>query len=327
MKKLSASLAIFAIAAPPLSAAIPLNGIAATVNGTVVTRKEVYFHLAPTIGQLQARYPRLGEQYQKEVAKAQNEVLEQLIDNKLVLSKLEELDAKIPDVVIDEEVDRIVREVFNGDEKAFRENLERSGMNRHSFRESQREKILVQVIRQQQFKDVAPASDAEIKAHYNKRHHDLRDRSQDTITFRKIFIPAADPDNPAATPDEQLALAEKLAADVQGGADFAQTAIAHSAGAFAAEGGLWEDEPRPNLEVGFGDIVFDTPEGQIVGPLKDPVGFTTVLVIKKTYGPAPALDKKMKERMRSEVEIEKRAERYDEWLQFLKRSAMIKRNL
>ncbi len=35
----------------------------------------------------------------------------------------------------------------------------------------------------------------------------------------------------------------------------------------------------------------------------------------------------MKERMRSEVEIEKRAARYDEWIQLIKRSAMIKRNI
>lgn len=318
---------LFFSAVLPLSAAIELNGIAAKVNGKVVTKKEVAFHLSPTISQLRTKYPRLGEQFVKAAKDAQDEVLEQLIESKLVLSRLEELDAKLPDVVIDEEINRIIREVFNGSEAAFRENLQRSGMTRRAFRESQREKILVQAFRQQQFKEVAPATEAEIRAHFDERRQDLRDRSKDAITYRKIFIPATDRDNPAATPDEQLTLAEKLASDLMNGADFAQTAMAHSAGAFAEDGGLWEDQPRPDLEVGFGDIVFDTPEGEIVGPLKDPKGFTIVKVLKKNYGPAPAFDKKMKERMRSEVEIEKRSARYEDWIELLKRSAMIERKL
>lgn len=330
MKYLTALIAVSA--AFPAGAAIELNGIAAKVNGKAITTHEVRFHLAPTLGQLRTKYPRLGEQFVKAAKEAQSEVLEQLIKNKLVLSELEKLGAKLPDIVIDEEINRIIREVFNGNEEAFRDNLKKSGMTRRAFRESQREKILVQAFRQQQFKDVPPATDAEIKAHFEERRHELRDRSQDRITFRKIFIPALDRDNPAATPDEQLALAEKLATDVKNGTDFAETAMAHSAGAFAADGGLWEGDegmgvPRPDLEVGFGDIVFDTPEGEILGPLKDPQGFTIVQILKKTYGPAPPFDKKMKERMRSEVEIEKRAARYDEWIQLIKRSAMIKRNI
>ena len=122
-----------------LSAPIEINGIAAKVNGHVVTKQEVRFHLQPTVGLLRAKYPRMGEQFHKALNEAKDEVLDQLIDNKLVLSKLEELDAQLPDLVIDEEIQRIVREVFNGSEEAFRDNLKKSGMSRRSFRESQRE--------------------------------------------------------------------------------------------------------------------------------------------------------------------------------------------
>ncbi|NIP92494.1 MAG: hypothetical protein GWO24_03080, partial [Akkermansiaceae bacterium] len=281
------------LTALPLSAAIELNSIAATVNGKAITSKEVAFHLAPTIGLLRAKYPRQGDQFRKALKEARDKVLERLIDNKLVLSKLEELDAKLPEQVIIEEENRIIREVFNGSEKEFRKNLEQSGMNRRQFRESQKEKILVQAFRQQQFKDVAPATQSEITARYRERRQDLRDRSKDRITFRKIYIPASDPENPAATPETQLALSEQLASQVRSGADFAETVIANSAGAFASEGGLWEDTERLDLEVGFADIVFDTPEGEIVGPLKDRRGFTIVKVLKKNYGPSPPLDKQM----------------------------------
>jgi parvulin-like peptidyl-prolyl isomerase len=155
----------------------------------------------------------------------------------------------------------------------------------------------------------------------------LRDRSKDKLTFRKIYILAVDKDNPAATKEEQFALAEKLAAQIKGGADFATTAIANSAGAFASEGGLWEDTLRPDLEVGFGDIVFDAAIGSVVGPLRDRLGFTIVKVLKKSHGPSHAFTKEMRERMRTEVEIEKRSSRFEEWIKLLKRTAMIERKL
>jgi peptidyl-prolyl cis-trans isomerase SurA len=199
-------------------------------------------------------------------------------------------------------------------------------MTRREFEKSQQEKILVQSFKRQQFKDVAPATDSEIKERYQKRSSDLRDRSKDVITFRKIYIPSIDQDNPVATQEDQLALAEKLAAEVKGGADFSSVAKSHSAGAFADKGGLWEDTLRSDLEVGFADIVFDSPEGTIVGPIKDRVGFTIVQVVKISTGPLPPFDAEMRERMRSEVEIEKRSGRYDEWIKMLKRNAIIRRN-
>lgn len=320
-------LATIALALPLTASPVPLNKIAAIVNGKTITLREVQAHLAPSANLLLTRYPRRGEQFIKALTEARDKVLEQLIEDKLVLSKLEDLDANIPDHLVKQEVDRIVRENFNGKESEFRSYLKKSNVTRRDFEKTQKEKILVQVFRQQQFKDVAPATDAEIKARFRKRAQELRDRSKDKITFRKIYIPAADNDNPAATPLEQLDKAEKLAVRAKKGEEFAQIAIKESAGAFASQGGLWEDTLRTDLEVGFGDIVFDAPNGQIIGPLKDRIGFTIVMVAKKNHGPAPAFDKEMRERMRTEVEIEKRSGRYQEWIELLKRTAMIKRKL
>ena len=316
-----------ALAAPLIAAPIPLNKIAAVVNNKTITTREIAAHLAPKVNELRTKYPRQGEQFHKALIEARDKVLEQLIEDKLVLSKLEELEASLPDHLVEQEVDRIVRENFNGKESEFRSYLKKNNITWRSFQKSQKEKILVSIFKQSQFKNVAPATDAEIKAHFSKRAHDLRDRTKDKLTFRKIYIPAADKDNPAATIKEQFVLAEKLAAQIKGGADFATTAIAHSAGAFASEGGLWEDTLRTDLEVGFGDIVFDTAIGSVVGPLRDRLGFTIVKVLKKSHGPSPAFTKEMRERMHAEVEIEKRSSRFDEWIKLLKRTAMIERKL
>lgn len=304
-----------------------ISSIAAVVNGTIITTREVATFLAPTANVLRTKYPRQGEQFRKALIEARDKVLEQLIEEKLVLSKLDELNASLPDQVVDEEVNRIIREAFDGKEADFREYLRKAGMDRRKFWQSQKEKILVQIFKQQQFKDVAPATESEIEAHYKKHSKELRDRNQDQITFRKIYIPARDSDNPAATPEDQLALAERLASELQKGEDFAEMAKAHSAGAYSDSGGLSEDTPRDELEAEFADILLDTPEGKIVGPLKGRKGFIIAVVISKKLGPAPALDKELRLKMRREVEIEKQSERYEEWIKILKRSADIKRKI
>ncbi len=312
--------------APVIAAPVPLIKTAATVNGKMISTREVQQQLAPTIGMLMAKYPRRGEKFQEALTAAHKEVLDQLIEHKLVLSNLEEKKLQIPEYIVKQEVERFIRINFKGSQDEFRKYLKATRMTRREFEKSQQEKILVQSFKREQFKDVAPATDAEIRKRFGERAADLRDRTKDRITFRKIYIPASDQDNPIATQEDQLALAEKLAVQVKGKADFASIAQSHSSGAFADKGGLWEDTLRSDLEVGFADILFDTPEGTIVGPLKDRLGFTIVKIVKIRQGPLPSFDTEMRERMRTEVEIEKRSGRYDEWIKMLKRTAIIRRN-
>ena len=314
------------LATPLLAAPVPLLKTAATVNGKMITTREVQQQLAPTIAMLMAKYPRRGEQFQKALTEAHKEVLDQLIEHKLVLSKLEEKQLQIPEHIVKQDIEQFIRINFKGSQEEFRKYLKAIRMTRREFQKSQQEKILVQSFKREQFKDVAPATDAEIRKRFSERSGDLRDRTKDRITFRKIYIPAIDQNNPIATQNDQLALAEKLAVQVKGEADFASIAQADSSGAFADKGGLWENTLRSDLEVGFADIIFEASEGDILGPLKDRIGFTIVKIVKINQGPLPALDTKMRERMRTEVEIEKRSGRYAEWIKMLKRTAIIRRN-
>ncbi|HBM78926.1 MAG TPA: hypothetical protein DD438_12520 [Verrucomicrobiales bacterium] len=319
---------VIALLIAPLAAApVPLLKTAATVNGKMISTREVEQQLAPAISSLLAKYPRRGEKFQQAFAEARDEVLEELIEHKLVLSNLEERKLQIPEYIVKQDVERFIRINFDGNEQEFRKYLQSTRMTRREFEKSQQEKILVQSFKREQFKDVAPATESEIASRFKTRAPDLRDQTEDKITFRKIYIPAINQENPVATQQEQLSLAEKLAEEVRGGADFASTAEAHSSGAFADKGGLWEDTLRSDLEVGFADIIFEASKDDIVGPLKDRIGFTIVKIVKISPGPIPALDTEMRERMRREVEMEKRSVRYDEWIKMLKRTAIIRRNI
>lgn len=301
---------------------VEVNAIAAKVNGRVITKNQVSFMLAPIFAQLSAQYPRRGAQFEAEFNEAKSNVIQELIDRQIILDEFKQLGANIRPHIIDEEVKRQVRELYNGDESKFREELKRSRLTMEGYREMTREKMVVQAMRSQQFADAPPPLPGEVQQEYNKIKNMLRDVTQDVITFEKIFIPAGDPLNPLASPETQLGLAEDLVRQLNEGADFAELAKAHSKDAFADQGGLQEDVPRTDLSSEFAAIVFDAPVGKIVGPLMDPQGFTIVKPLKITYGPAPPLSE-VREMVEERVRRKKTSAQYERWIESRRNRAMI----
>lgn len=328
MNRFSHLIPLFALALPLAGKEFTITSIAAKVNGHAITIQEVDSLLAPRREVLKTLYPRQDSVYEGRLAEERSKILEQLINNELLLTEVEGK-ASIPDHIVDKEIERIIRDNYDGKQDEFEEFLRDTNLTRRSFREQQREQILVQAYRSQQFSDIAPPTEAEIQEQYNESKLNLRDRVKDKIVFRKIFLVARDRYDPNVTPESQLALAEKLALELKGGADFETLAKEHSNGAFASEGGLWPETPRIDLSRGFGDALFEESKvGDLVGPLKDPAGFTIVKILEIDYGPTPPLsDKEIYKRMKNQVNIKKRSEKYEKWINSLKAHAMIERKV
>jgi len=215
-----------------------------------------------------------------------------------------------------------MRELYNGNETLFREELKKSRMTMDGYREMTREKMVVQAMRAQQFADAPPPLPNEIQNEYNEVKNTLRDVTKDKITFRKIFIPSADPENPVATPETQLALAEGIAKQAKEGKSFEELAKTYSKDAFAEQGGLQENLPRTDLSPEFSAILFDAPENNVVGPLLDPRGFTIAVVISKALGPAPGLAS-VRPMIEERVRRKKTSAQYDRWIESRRKRAMI----
>jgi len=299
-----------------------VNGIAAKVNGRVVTKNQVSFMLAPIYAQISAQFPRRGPQFDAKFKEAKTNIIQEMIDRQIVLDEFKQLGAFIKPNLIDEEVKRQIRELYNGDEVKFREELKRSRLTMEGYREMTREKMIVQSMRAQQFSDAPPPLPNEIEKEYGEVKSTLRDVTEDVITFQKIFLPAVDPKNPATTPEIQLSLVEDLAKQLAEGADFATLAKANSKDAFAEDGGLQEDVPRADLSPEFAAIIFDAPVGKIVGPLMEPQGFTLVKPIKILLGPPPALSK-VQDLIEERVRRKKTSAQYERWIQAKRKRALI----
>ena len=76
----------------------------------------------------------------------------------------------------------------------------------------------------------------------------------------------------------------------------------------------------------FAAILFDAPLDTVIGPLKDPNGFTIAVVTGKKLGPVPPLSK-IHDEIEQRVIRKKTAERYERWIKRLRARAMIVRKM
>ena len=308
---------------PRPSGPVEVNGIAGKVNGHVITNNQISFMLAPVFGQLSAQYPRRGPQFETKLNEAKNNIIQELVDRQIILDEFKQLGAYIKPNLIDDEVKRQIRELYNGDESKFREELKRNRLTMEGYRAMTKEKMVVQSMRAQQFADAPPPLPNEVQKEYNEIKNNLRDVSKDVISFQKIFIPSSDPENPLVTPDVQLSLAEELAKQLAEGKDFTELAKIHSKDAYAETGGMQNDVPRTDLSPEFAAILFDSPVGKVVGPMMDPQGFTLVKPTKIVLGPPPPLDDRVREMVEERVRKKKTSHQYDRWIESKRKRAMI----
>jgi peptidyl-prolyl cis-trans isomerase SurA len=313
-------------AKPARSGPIEVNAIAAKVNGRVVTKNQISFMLAPIYAQLAAQFPRRGAEFEKRLKEARDKILAELIDREIILSEFKMMGAHLKGPIVEEEIDRQIREIYNGDEAKFREELKKSRLTMDGYREMTRDKLVVQAMRAQHFSDAPPPLPNEIEKEYAEIKTQIRDMSKDQISFQKIFIAAMDPQNPAATPEIQLAKIEDVAKQLEAGKDFTELAKANSMDAFAAQGGVQENVPRTDLSPEFAAILFEAEEGKIVGPLQDPSGFTLVKVNKKHLGPPPPLSK-VRDQLEERVRRKKTSTEYERWIATKRKHAIIEKKI
>lgn len=310
------------------SPAREVTGIAAKVNGRVITTNEVNYHLTPYRQQLDASMPRKNPQYYELIKNARDEILDSLIERELILSefRIRSGDHKLPDYAIDQEIDRQVLELYNNNRTEFNKALSQAGVTPAQHRRETEKKLIVQAMRSQQFKDAVPPLPREVIAEYSENKDKMRDTTGDALEFHKIYIPKIDPNNPLDDPKTQLQLAEDIVTRLKKGESFEELAKEHSADSYAQGGGKVDKTNRTDLSPAFAAILMEAPTGEILGPLEDTRGYTIVRLDEKHYGPAPPLSE-VKAQIESRVRARKNKDRHDRWMQRLRASAMIEKKI
>jgi len=299
---------------------IRVNGIAAKANGEIITMNELMIKVAPLQSVLMSRFPRRGPAYEAQLKELRNSILDELVDRAIIFSEFKDRIKALPDHEVEGEVDRIIQNVYGGDEKLFRDYLKATNLTRDQFKEQQRKELLVQIVRSQHFGDVPPPKEGELRKEYEQWALANRDRKEDVATYKRIYLPKTD----GGGPEAQLKLAEELGEKLKAGGDFAAAAKQHSRDSHAQEGGIWEDVPRTDLNHEFGFILFESEGNDVIGPFEDPYGFNIIQVVKRDFGPAMPFGE-VRDEMKKRVESEKKKANFEEWMEKMRTRALIQK--
>jgi peptidyl-prolyl cis-trans isomerase SurA len=210
-----------------------IDGIAAVVNGDVITFSQVQEVAAPEEQTLRQQYQ--GQELIDKIKETRLAVLNDLVNRQLILQEFKKKEYKLPDYVVEQQLSGIIKDEFGGDRQAFMRTLTAQGYTMNRFRDMEKDKITVQVMRQNNVKGTFTPSPTEIEAYYNANKKEFATPEQ--VKLRMIVLNSDPLVSDSAASTKQMA--DEIREKAKQGADFATLAKTYSMDGTAENGGDW----------------------------------------------------------------------------------------
>jgi peptidyl-prolyl cis-trans isomerase SurA len=272
---------------PPVPAAITPHGtvvedIVVRVNDQIITRSDVE-RQQQQLAQAAAQ----GQASPAQAAEEQKNMLRDMIDQQLLLSRAKELGLNADNDVI-RQLDDIRKKNNFKDLDELEQAARKEGVNFEDFKAQIRNQLLTQMVVRDEVGRRLQLTPADEKKYYDEHKQEFLQPEQ--IRLSEILIPT--PDNPT---DAQVAQAKAKAEDVKAqldkGADFADLAKKYSSGPSAAQGGELGLFKRGALAKVLEDSTFSLPVGASAAPTQTKQGWVILKVTQHDQaGPAPMKD-------------------------------------
>lgn len=243
----------------------PLDRIAAVVDEDVILQSE----LDRAVVNIRAQYA--GREAQLPPPSVlQRQVLERLILIKLQTARAEGTGMRISDEEVNAAMANIARQ-NNLTNDQLRQQLARDGIALSDFRNSLREEITVQRLRQRFAQQQVDISEAEVDAA-------MAMQAGGNAQYRLAHILVALPEGATA---EQIATGQKKIEGIKalldkGEMEFSAAAVRYSDSPNALEGGDLGWRGLDQVPSSFGNTIRTMQRGQIVGPIRGPSGFQLI---------------------------------------------------
>jgi parvulin-like peptidyl-prolyl isomerase len=295
---------------------VVLDGVAAVVNGAVITYSQVRSLSAPREKQLRAQFT--GEELEKQLKAARELALKDLIERQLVLQAFKKEKYEIPDHFVEQRIHEVIRENFGGDRNTFIKTLEAQNYTLGEFKQKEMEQMIVQAMRGHNVKTKNIISPTKIEDYYRKHRNEFT--SKETIKLRMIMIPGQ---QDTATAPSQKALAEEVLGKLAGGEEFERVARVYSEDSTRDNGGDWGWIEHNTLAGPLEKVAFNMPVGRISNIIDYAGNYYILKVEDKQGGTTKSLAE-----MRPDIEkklIQEEAQQIQErWIASLREKAYIK---
>jgi peptidyl-prolyl cis-trans isomerase SurA len=295
-----------------------VDGIAAVVNSNAITFGQVRELLMFRQRSLAEMYD--GEELRAEMKKSQDAALKDLIDRQLIIDYFNSEGFKIPSYVVEDRINTLIREEFGGDRQAFVRTLKAQGFSLGRFREIERDKIIVQAMRQRAVRSDFVISPDKVTDYYRKNVAQYSTPSEIKLSMIVLRPEDDGSENPVET---KRVMAKEIREKLAGGADFAGMAQMYSDDSTADFGGDWGWIDERTLTGSLSKIAFSLQPGA----LSDVVQIGDTFYIMKVEAKKPGVVQPLAE-VRDEINKklieEERIRMQDRWIDTLREKAYVK---
>ena len=309
-----------------------VNKAIAKVNDDVILQSDYEEAVNPVIEQIKKTYSEVmsQEDMDKKISEIKKELLDQMIDQKLLLQEAKKKDIKVSKREVDDGIgtikDRFKRK--NGktlsaveSDAEFNSELKKQNLTMVKFRDKLREDIMVnKLIEDGVVKKVTPPSSEELKSYYEKNRDKIDEPEK--VSIRHVLIRV---EKNASTKEKSQSLnkIKEVQQKLKKGEDFAKIALQYSEDPGSQKtGGDLGFIVRGMMVKNFEDTAFKTPVGEISDYFETEFGYHILKVDAKQ-----AKQKRSFEEVRTNLEryrlAEKRQEEYEKYIKILRDKANI----
>jgi parvulin-like peptidyl-prolyl isomerase len=265
----------------PLVTAV--DGYAARVDSTIITYGEVRESVGPYLQQISRKYK--GKELAERIQAAYIDARESLIEEALLKAETKTLGVSLPEKVIDDEINRLIRERFNNDRALLSRALADRRMTFEEWKQEVTDQVTVRVFYSQEVNRRASVPAQAVQAEYDRTKADYFIPFR--VKYRFILINKGKTEEDRAAKRKQ---AEDTLKKLRSGADF--MAIAKEVSEGDVDDAPWRnptdirEELRPAL--------LKTPAGQISDLIETKGEFYIIKVAERReegYTPFEAVQK------------------------------------
>jgi foldase protein PrsA len=240
-------------------------------------------------------FPKAGS---AEFQAVQQQILQNLVQRAELAQKAPTLGVTVTDAQVEKQLKQIKKQYFGGSEQRYKAELKRQCVTDAEVKQDVRANVLSDSIYKKVTAD-AKVSDTDVKAYYDS--HQSVYTQPETRVVRHILV-------------KDKALADKLYAQVKGGADFAALAKKYSQdpGSKAQGGTLTISRGQTVPE--FDKVAFDLKTGEIAKPVKTQFGWHIIQAQKDATKSKKTPYAQVKEAIRQQLLQQKRSDSLQKWL-------------
>ena len=290
--------------------------IVALVNSELITLSELEEIGKPILDQV--RKTASPAEREERLKKARREVLDHLIESKLLEEEMKKSKIEVPDRDVDAAIQDVMK-TSNLTEDGLKKALAREGMTLTAYRQKVREELGKMRLVAREIKSKIVIEEEELRKRYEENLEKYSVPLE--VKIQQVFFPLPEnssKDQVATVKKEALTILERA----RRGDDFTQLAKAYSRGPAAEEGGILGYFRRQELAHALEEAAFKLKPGEISELVRSPAGFHILKVLDRKGGELRSFAE-VQDRIREDAMQEESEKRYNAWMKGLKSQAYI----